>query len=150
MGNYYISLLPLSLQLTVQNYIHFKGVQKQLVFILGDEVTATNLWLCGAELATLYPHFNYVLTFKITSNGWGGSIQYCKQWTESSWLHSHWLQSHDDSVICWLGNTWVGCEWRPELPKWCLKISELRPMGCVVDLKCSTSLQNLALSLSDL
>lgn len=34
MGNYYISLLPLTLQFTVQNFIHFKGVEKTAGFLL--------------------------------------------------------------------------------------------------------------------
>jgi hypothetical protein len=34
LGNYYIPLLPLTLQLTVQNFIHFQGVQKTTGFPL--------------------------------------------------------------------------------------------------------------------
>ena len=46
--------------------------KKQLGFVLRDEVAATSLSLCGTELAKLYPNFNYVLTFKVTSKGWEG------------------------------------------------------------------------------
>jgi hypothetical protein len=37
-----------------------------LDFVLGDEGKATDLWVCGIELARIYPNFNYVFTFEMT------------------------------------------------------------------------------------
>jgi hypothetical protein len=47
--------------------------QKQQGFVLGDERRAANLWVCGTELATLYPNFNYVSNFRVIREN------YCKQ-----------------------------------------------------------------------
>jgi hypothetical protein len=43
--------------------------QKQQGFVLGDEGKAADLWVCGTELATHYPNFNYVPNFRVTLKG---------------------------------------------------------------------------------
>ena len=65
--NIHHSLTP-TLQFREQNSSHLK-VQKTGTagFVPGGKAKAANLYVCGRELARLYPNFNYVLTFEMTS-----------------------------------------------------------------------------------
>jgi len=65
--NIHHSLTP-TLQFREQNSSHLK-VQKTRTagFVPGGKAKAANLYVCGREIARLYPNFNYVLTFEMTS-----------------------------------------------------------------------------------
>jgi hypothetical protein len=47
--------------------MHLKGIHTQLKwqgFILEDKGKSTNLCVCGPQLATVYPNFNFVLALQ--------------------------------------------------------------------------------------
>lgn len=54
----------LTLQFSAESSMHLKGIHTQLKcqgFVLGDKGKATNLCVCGPQLATVYPNFSFVL-----------------------------------------------------------------------------------------
>jgi hypothetical protein len=60
-----------TLQFREQNSSHLK-IQKTGTAgsVLWGKAKADNLYVCGTELARLYPNFNYVLTFEMTSKSY--------------------------------------------------------------------------------
>jgi len=81
--NIHHSLTP-TLQFREQNSSHLK-VQKTGTagFVLGGKAKAVNFYVCGTELARLYPNFDYVLTFEMTSKSYEGR-QHCAGNSEES------------------------------------------------------------------